>query len=249
MCVIVYKSEQNNVDFNLLQDVVISNPDGLGVAIYTNNRWKVYKYLTPTDKDLKDLVDKLEGKKAVIHARIATSGGVIENNLHPFKGKNYTLFHNGIIPDLNGILSKHSDTRLLSKMIDSLKITDVKELLKNLAKNTNSKFALIDNNTNKVYLIGHYQAHKGLQCSNLYFTYQYDWNLYKFDNIPTYKDVVDIPDNVLKEVEAVYGTLLAEDKELILDELNAYNKAPTVNNIKEIVRMWYNIDDTNIDLL
>ena len=166
MCVILYKKQAIELSLDTLKLIVDRNPDGLGYAINKGNYWSVKKYLKPSIKDLKNIVKQCEGCEAVIHARIATSGGVTLENCQPINDSKTILFHNGIISSLNGISDTQSDTALLFEMLKSSKI-DRDKLLKKLADKSTSKFVLIDQNS--VALYGNWSDYKGLKASNLLF--------------------------------------------------------------------------------
>ena len=245
MCVIVHKEKDVKIDLETLQDIIDTNPDGLGVSFWDikDKSWSTVKYLTPKTKDLKCVLSLIEGTQAVIHARIATSGGVISANIHPFIGKRYTLFHNGIISSLNGILDKYSDTRLLHKLIEMFELKQASEMLKNLATNSRSKFILIDNKTNKVYRFGKFESYEGLWCSNLYFTPQISYKGWWEDTHSTTIHKNDITKvlskDVIDKITNTYGFFGDEDLQLIAEELEYDGLEPTWDNVKDIIQQWY----------
>lgn len=167
MCVIIYKKAEIELSKKTLEDACTKNPDGLGIAYRDGNLWQVKKTLKPTTDKITKLCKLLEGKESVIHARIATSGGVTLRNVHPFFDTDFMLFHNGIISSLNGIDDNQSDTQLLFYLLQNKKV-DRNEILTNLATKTGSKFLLIETKKDPV-LFGDWKDHKGLKCSNLYF--------------------------------------------------------------------------------
>lgn len=243
MCVIIHKEKDVNISLETLQDVIDTNPDGLGVTFWDKkeNSWSTVKYLTPRRKDLKRVLSVIENTEAIIHARIATSGGVTASNIHPFIGKRYTLFHNGIISSLNGILNKYSDTRLLHKLIEQFELKQAIELLKNLATNSQSKFVLIDNKNNVVYRIGNFQTYNKLWCSNLYFTSQ-GWNMLEWDTPKTYhsNDISKVlPKDIIEKITKNYGFFGDEDLQLIAEELEYQEMPATWENVKSILTEWY----------
>ena len=169
MCVIIYKKKNMKIELETLLLARNSNPDGMGLAYFDNNEVIFERNLKPTKTDLKNCIKKTEGKEAIFHFRIATSGGVNLDNCQPIfneKG-NFLLFHNGVVHSLNGASATASDTVLLSYLIEHEEV-DKHKLLEKLAQKTYSKFVLIDND-NKLFLFGDYKEYKGLLCSNLNF--------------------------------------------------------------------------------
>ena len=167
MCVIIYKKQDIELSKDVLTNACEKNPDGLGIAYRDGDLWHVKKTLKPNAEKLASFAKLLQGKEAVIHARIATSGGVTLKNVHPFFDDNFLLFHNGIVSSLNGIDDNQSDTQLLFYLLQNKKVNK-RELLTNLATKTGSRFLLIEAKKDPI-LFGTWQDHKGLKCSNLYF--------------------------------------------------------------------------------
>lgn len=186
MCVILFKSHSTKIDYKTLALARDKNPDGLGVAWRVGGSWSIVKSLKPSDSFLKRIISLTNGKTAIYHFRIATSGGVNINNLHPFHDSNnkIILFHNGIISSLNGIVESESDTALLFRLLSTNNLNKI-ELLSNLAKKTFSKFIFIEKN--KINLFGDFKSYKGLKCSNLLFVpikpikKQYSFNDYNYN--------------------------------------------------------------------
>ena len=169
MCVIIYKKPSIDLNLETLNLAITQNPDGLGVAYRKQNKWQIIKYMYPTDRQLKTLIDDLKGLEAVIHCRIATSGGINIRNCQPFlfNDNKMVLFHNGVISSLNGINKTKSDTKLLTMLLEHSKI-NIKDTLFSISEKTSNKFILIDDK-DIVTLFGDYKDYKGLLCSNLYF--------------------------------------------------------------------------------
>lgn len=244
MCVIVHKEKDVKIDLETLRDIVDTNPDGLGVSFWDNKdkSWSTVKYLKPKTKDLKNVIATINNTEAVIHSRIATSGGVTSANIHPFIGKRYTLFHNGIISSLNGILDKFSDTRLLHKLLEMFEFKQASEMLKSLATNSRSKFILIDNKTNNVYRFGKFEKYEGLWCSNLYFTPQITYKGW-WEDTPCTSHKNDITKvlskDIIDKITKNYGRFEDEDLQLIAEELEWSNLEPTWENVKDIIHQWY----------
>jgi len=167
MCVIIFKKANVSIELETLKNACLCNPDGLGVAICKGQYWAVKKYLDPKEKDLKALITESEGKTAIFHARIGTSGIKDKRNIHPFHNTDFLLFHNGVIPSLNGIDSERSDTSLLFRLLEN-KALDKHEILQGLADKTGSKFCLVEREKDPCFF-GAWQEYKDLSCSNLNF--------------------------------------------------------------------------------
>ena len=169
MCVIIYKKPSIELTLDTLCLAINQNPDGLGVAYRKKEKWQIVKYMYPTDRQLKTLVKDLKGLEAIIHCRIATSGGINIDNCQPFlfDDDKQVLFHNGVISSLNGISSHKSDTRLLIDILEKEK-EDINNILFNISEKSYNKFLLIDDN-NDVQFYGEFKQYKGLYCSNLNF--------------------------------------------------------------------------------
>ena len=169
MCEIIYKKPSIDLTLATLNLAITQNPDGLGIAYRKNDKWQIVKYMYPTDRQLKTLIDDLKGLEAIVHCRIATSGGINIRNCQPifFNNNNCVLFHNGVISSLNGINKTKSDTKLLTMLLEHNKI-NVKDTLFSISEKTSNKFVLIDDK-DTVTLFGEYKEYKGLLCSNLYF--------------------------------------------------------------------------------
>lgn len=169
MCVIIYKDKKTTLDFETVRLASLTNPDGVGVAVNDGDTWTIKKYMCPSRQQFKTLCNNLQGKEAILHFRIATSGGINMDNCQPFLFDNdqQVLFHNGVIYSLNGISSHKSDTRLLINILETEK-EDISNILFSISEKSNNKFVLIDSN-NDVQFFGDYKNYKGLLCSNLNF--------------------------------------------------------------------------------
>lgn len=183
MCVIIYKKPSIDLNLETLSLAINQNPDGLGVAYRKQNKWQIVKYMYPSDKQLKNLIEELKGLEAVIHCRIATSGGINIRNCQPifFNNNKMVLFHNGVISSLNGINKTKSDTKLLTMLLEHERI-NIKDTLFSISEKTSNKFVLIDDK-DTVTLYGDYKEYKGLLCSNLYFLPQPKPKVYPTNNI------------------------------------------------------------------
>ena len=169
MCVILYKDKKTSLDFETVRLAYDTNPDGVGVAINDGTTWTIKKYMYPSKQQLKTLCNNLKDKEAILHFRIATSGGINLENCQPFlfDDDQRVLFHNGVVYSLNGISSYKSDTRLLIDILEKEK-EDINNLLFNISEKSSNKFVLIDANNN-VQFYGEFKQYKGLLCSNLNF--------------------------------------------------------------------------------
>ena len=188
MCVIIFKNKKTNLDLNTIKLAYTQNPDGVGVCVNDRgNQWTVYKYLTPSKKDLQDICKLCQDHQAILHFRIATSGGVNMSNCQPFLFDNdrQVLFHNGVMYSLNGICKDRSDTRLLIEIFEGGNV-DPHELLTNISKHSMNKFILLDDK-NTVNFYGDFKDYKGLWCSNLNF-------------VPVKKPVINLPLNYSEPV-------------------------------------------------
>ena len=245
MCVILYKEKSVKIDLNTLEDITFTNPDGLGYSFWNDKDkdWNTIKILNPTHKELKEAVKNMENTKAVIHARIATSGGVTLTNVHPFIGKKYTLFHNGIVQNLNGVLDKYSDTRLLHKLIEQFNVKEASEILKKIAYNSNSKFVLIVNSTENVYRFGKFQDYKGLHCSNLYFTNDYTykncWLKPSPVNVSNKKLDTLLSQDIKDKLKERYEITDVEDYQVIVEQLEYEHLPITWENVQSLVDYIY----------
>ena len=193
MCVILYKKKESRIELETLLLARNTNPDGMGLAYFDEKEGVIFeRNLKPNKRDLQTCIRKTEGKEAIFHFRIATSGGVNLENCQPIFNKkgNFLLFHNGVIHSLNGASSTASDTVLLSYLLEHSEV-DKNKLLEKLATKTFSKFVLIDE-SNQVFLFGDYKNYKGLLCSNLNFVPRPATPMpAKKEKAPVYKNYAD----------------------------------------------------------
>lgn len=99
MCIIAIQPNGTNIPKNILRNCWDSNNDGAGIMYCDNGKIIVHRELTSFNKffELKRNADKLN-TNIVMHFRIATSGGINNNNIHPFKVNDNLYFcHNGIL--------------------------------------------------------------------------------------------------------------------------------------------------------
>lgn len=195
MCIIICKPE--GVDFpslEILETCEIANPDGAGIA-YIENEKVVIKKDFKSAFDLHSFTNGLSTKApAIIHFRIATSGKVDMGNRHPFplspvlsdlRALNITtdmaMAHHGILFDMPK-LSKKSDTQLF--IIEALCDPLIKNNLNNIAvqnlielffQASNSKCAILDGKTNKLFMFGDFISDSGLFFSSTVYKGCYNW--------------------------------------------------------------------------
>lgn len=191
MCVILYKKKDTKIDLETLLLARNTNPDGMGLAYFDGNEVLFERNLKPSKRDLQACIKKTEGKEAIFHFRIATSGGINLENCQPIYNKegNFLLFHNGVIHSLNGASTTASDTVLLSYLLEHKEVNKNK-LLEKLVQKTYSKFVLIDN-SNKLFLFGEFKQYKGLLCSNLNFVPVPAKPATQKETVPVYKNYAD----------------------------------------------------------
>jgi predicted glutamine amidotransferase len=85
----------------------IENPDGWGVAFYSDNSVTLFKEAANAmESPLAEFLTRYEplnGRLLIGHVRSATVGGQTHKNSHPFRrelgGKEYTLAHNGTLEE------------------------------------------------------------------------------------------------------------------------------------------------------
>ena len=120
MCIIVLNKREHLAE-ELLKECWLSNNDGAGLMYSINGELNIFKEL----KNFKTLYDyystlRNEFKKTAIalHFRIATSGKVDSNNIHPFKiNEKLAFMHNGMIDIPLQRKSKVNDTIAFNQKI------------------------------------------------------------------------------------------------------------------------------------
>lgn len=113
MCIAIAKPSGAYVTNKHLKTAWNNNPDGAGFAFITKKGSvrikKGYMTFKAFQKDYYRLVGK--DTTAIIHFRIATSGGVNKRNTHPwFINQNCALIHNGVMSHVPLIDEELSDT-------------------------------------------------------------------------------------------------------------------------------------------
>lgn len=150
MCeiIIIEKLKINNELIKYLKLSAIRNSDGYGIT--TTN---LYAKTLNFDEFLK-ILPKAEGKKCLIHFRLATIGKISIRNTQPIQLNPYLfLTHNGHIPNIGS--EEESDSKQLAKIIRKLKIKHILKILEMLE--IYGKFALYDTQKDIIYTIGEFQ--------------------------------------------------------------------------------------------
>jgi len=145
MCVIVFKDFGLTESIENIRACARSNSQGCG-AMVTDGKtvMKIIKELS-----VNDFLEAIEPYnnpeyRVCMHHRIATSGGVNVNNIHPFHIRDkWHLFHNGIISKLNGKNKNKCDSWLLAEMLakTNMNITLIDKIIE---PNESSKFVVMN---------------------------------------------------------------------------------------------------------
>ena len=126
MCVAIYKPEGVVISKETLEKCYDTNKDGAGYVYFDErdgNPTLMYaKGFFSFEKFYESWSKVSAEKRALIHFRIATHGGISESNTHPFLfvGKKHTfaMIHNGVISDFSRqAKGKKSDTRLFTERV------------------------------------------------------------------------------------------------------------------------------------
>ena len=152
MCIIAIQPKGIKIKENILRNCWEANNDGGGIMYVDKGEIIVQRELHNFSEfmRIKKQADKLGGN-IILHFRIATSGGINEKNLHPFKINNSVYFcHNGIL-DINVPLnSPINDTQIFNNHFmkglpyDFYKNTTIMQLLEYSIGDRN-KFVFLDN--------------------------------------------------------------------------------------------------------
>lgn len=178
-----------------LKNMFENNPDGGGVAWVQNGQIVIKKGIFDFEK-FKKIVSNIPVESvAIIHCRIATSGGITEELCHPFpltndlkmmrttsqKFEGFAVGHNGIFDGLK-IAKDNSDTTafianvlyplqtLKEKAGGSILDADLKPIVDVLVKG--SKVAIV-NEKNQFQLYGEFNMCDGIYYSNYSYSYSY----------------------------------------------------------------------------
>lgn len=221
MCIIVVKKEGYEIPKkDILQNCFNNNSDGAGIMFIKNNKVVIDKGFM----NFNALWNRLEGLKSeidtvntpiILHFRIGTSGTNDGSCTHPFELTNSDkklkklesvvnigIAHNGIInaytPKADSTLN---DTQLFIKKF----LYPIYELNKNFYKNkkmqdiiktvTNSKFAILNNNS-EIVTIGDFIEDDGILYSNgtykNYYNYYNNYNDYSNNYYLDYKEILQL---------------------------------------------------------
>lgn len=110
MCVIIHKPADKEVPIAHLIEAMRCNPQGWGLAYIEAGKVKT-DHGFAQDRALK-AVQAVMDKELIFHARVATSGNINMENLHPFEIVRDQLYvaHNGVFRDLSDYHSRHCDS-------------------------------------------------------------------------------------------------------------------------------------------
>lgn len=151
MCVILV----GKIGRQLHERAKAQNPDGF--SLYTRELGLIK---APTEAQVKKALNTF----GIWHYRIASSGGVSKENIHPFPvahGKAY-LYHNGVLGDG---LPTMSDTACLAKTLYDCSMSTVVSVLKSLE--TGQRFLLVDSqDPTNFRLYGDWKVHAGVIMSH-----------------------------------------------------------------------------------
>ena len=169
MCVIAIKPKNKLIDWGILNQCSLKNPDGSGYAYASQNEVIIRKGFF-SNSEMNDALEleniNLFESQMMFHFRIATHGEISSSTCHPFpmstnleelSMKHMKSFaaiaHNGIVPDMNPE-SEISDTMLyikdyLAPVGSKIEFPAVRKLIKHSAQ---SKLAILT--SNDLYLIG-----------------------------------------------------------------------------------------------
>lgn len=156
----------------------LGNPEGF--SVYTAEAG-LLKAPTPSD------VTNAIGKFGIWHYRIATSGSVDENNIHPFRicGGSYYLYHNGI---LGAGKDNLSDTHALADTLMDVSLTTARSVVSSLS--TSQRFLIVSaSNPLEFYLYGAWSVEGGVLMSHKLVAYTTAYTEYKGGKYGTSWDV------------------------------------------------------------
>lgn len=114
MCIIAIYRNGNKPDFETLKQMATRNPDGVGVAFNNGEVCAFKKGFTSAAKAFAFIQSLKDPHDIIVHARIATHGGICAERCHPFPLTNKTallnkksgittaplVFHNGVFHGL-----------------------------------------------------------------------------------------------------------------------------------------------------
>jgi hypothetical protein len=136
MCLIYYRDANHApIDYRALYEAYCANPDGVGLAWFTD-QWHVWRSIDASWQGVLKRLRALDGKPLVCHFRWATHGGCDLDNCHPFAIAPETyLFHNG---QFAGVGQDESDTKQVAQRMAAIvahggRLVDAWRLVKLLA--------------------------------------------------------------------------------------------------------------------
>ena len=159
MCIIAIQPTGTKIKESILRNCWESNNDGAGIMYVDNGKIIVKRELHNFSEfmRIKKQADKTGGN-IILHFRIATSGGINEKNLHPFKINESVYFcHNGILDIDVPLNSPINDTQIFNNYYmkglpyDFYKNTTIMQLLEYSIGERN-KFVFLDN-TGEFYIL------------------------------------------------------------------------------------------------
>lgn len=189
MCLIILKTPEGNITKDILKQVFIDNPDGVGFAytnynhivvakrLYKKNEFKTfYIHYKEFEKKTRDTNSNL-----LIHFRYATHGKISPDMCHPFEIYNGLVFaHNGVIFGNEYKSDLVSDTYLYNKKVFQQLPKDfyLNKGTINLIKKdvgTHNKFVFLDKN-NRYTIIN---EDKGQWLNGCWYSYPQYYKTYK----------------------------------------------------------------------
>ncbi len=203
MCIIVDKKKGYSIDWGLLDDCNLSNPDGIGFMLYNpRTRMIDYKKGFFLIEELEDYLlskydeDFLKNTDIAFHFRIATHGKINEFFCHPF------VIDNIKIDDIEGsVKSAVMHNGIISITADDVDVSDTylftKEYLTKFKRYFDDKQIqqvignLIDTSKLLIYSIDSKGKFKKYFINRQYFVNDKDYIGYTFSNtsyIPMYKN-------------------------------------------------------------
>lgn len=99
MCIAIHKPKGVTIPIAHLKESFASNPDGAGFAALHHKHGFVISKGFFTLEEFSRAYEPFENSPALVHFRIATSGGVSSEMCHPFPlcGGKYAMIHNGVL--------------------------------------------------------------------------------------------------------------------------------------------------------
>lgn len=170
----------------LAEDAMRANPHGTGIAWTQANGKLAYRKGITSPRRARRILAAIGKGDAVLHARIATSGGQHALLTHPFsvergspvmyadRDADWLLFHNGIasldwrshVPAKSGLY--WSDTRTIAHALatGSVALADLER--------DGGRWLHFYRAQGRTFIlrVGHWQEHRGVACSNLSFLWQ-----------------------------------------------------------------------------